>query len=260
MTPSDSTLSGKKIRVWTGGSGEALLLIHSAWGNAEMSWAGVWSELSATFTVIAPDLPGFGASDGLERPSLEANARILKELLDLRRIDRAVVAGNSFGAAVAIEFASLFPERTRRLVVVNGGYLPVVPGIVMKALSLPFIEKRFRSLMQNIAYTDSAFAKAFPQPDKLPHNFFQRIRENQETQARVVYETFRSQARPQTRPPVPSTIIWGIGDRLVTMRQARMIRKWLGDADFAAIDGAGHMPQMEQPRAFVEAMKSAAGA
>lgn len=170
-----------------------------------------------------------------------------------------MVAGNSFGVAVAIEFASLFPERTRRLVVVNGGYLPVLPGIVMKLLTLPFIEKRFRSLMQNIAYTDNAFAKAFPNPDKLPQGFFQRIRKNQEAQTRVVYETFRSQAGPQTRPSAPSTMIWGTGDRLVTMKQAGMIRKWLGDAAFAAIDGAGHMPQVEQPRAFVEAMKRAAG-
>ncbi|MHB8844806.1 MAG: alpha/beta fold hydrolase [Nitrospirota bacterium] len=260
MTPSDSTLSGKKIRVWAGGSGDALLLIHSAWGDAEMSWEGVWNDLSGSFAVIAPDLPGFGASERLDRPSLEANALILKELLDLRRIDRAVVAGNSFGAAVAIEFASLFPERARRLVVVNGGYLPVVPGFVMKALSLPFIEKRFRSLMQNIAYTDNAFAKAFPHPDKLPQGFFPRIRGNQETQARVVYETFRGQARPQTRSSVPSTMIWGTGDRLVTMKQAGIIRKWLGDADFAAIDGAGHMPQVEQPKAFVEAVKRAARA
>ncbi len=260
MTPSDITISRKKVHVWTGGTGPALLLLHSAWGDAEMSWTSVWNDLSASFAVMAPDLPGFGVSERLDKPSLEANARILKELLDLREIDRAVVVGNSFGVAVAIEFASLFPERTRRLVVINGGYLPVGPEIVRKVLSLPFVEKRFRSLMQNMAYTDKAFAKAFPNPDKLPQGFFQRIRRNKETQARAVYDTFSNQAKPQTRSSVPTTMIWGTGDRLVSMKHARIIRKWLGNADFVAIDGAGHMPQVEQPRAFVEAMKNAAGA
>ena len=43
------------------------------------------------------------------------------------------------------------------------------------------------------------------------------------------------------------------------MTQAGMIRKWLGNADFLPIDGAGHMPQVEDPEAFVKALKNAVG-
>jgi len=248
-------LSGKRVHVRTGGTGPALLLLHSAWGDAAMSWAPVWNELSRSFTVIAPDLPGFGASDSLDKPSLSAYAGILNELLDSQKTDRAIVAGNSFSAAVAIEFASSYPERTRRLVLVNGTNLPMMPGFMRKLIRIPAMEKRFRGFMRNFTYSDKAFAKAFPNPAKLPPGFFDRIRRNEETQSRNVFKTFINQAKPQTPPSVPATIIWGTGDRFTTMKQAGILRKWLGNADFVTIDGAGHMPQVERPDEFVEAIK-----
>lgn len=253
--PTDIVIAGKRVHAWTGGSGPALLLLHSAWGDAEMSWARVWNELSRSFTIIAPDLPGFGASDPLDEPTLFANANILKTLLDVQKAGQAIVAGNSFAAAIAIEFASSFPERTERLVLVNGGYLPVLPGFMKKLIRLRVVEERFRRFMRSVTYSDKALAKAFPDPAVLPPGFFERIRKNEEKQSRNVFNTFMNQAGPQAPPSVPSTLLWGTGDRLVTMRQAGALRTWLGTSAFVAIDGAGHMPQVERPREFVEAMK-----
>jgi pimeloyl-ACP methyl ester carboxylesterase len=253
--PKDIVLSGKRVRVWTNGAGPALLLLHSAWGDAEMSWAPIWNELGTHFTVIAPDLPGFGASEPLDKPTLAANARILKELLDVQKIESAIVVGNSFGVSVAIEFASFFPERTLCIVAVNGGYLPLLPGFIRKLILLPVVEKRFRAFIRNMNYSDKAFAKAFPNPAKLPPMFFDRIRRNEEKQAKIVFDTFMRQTKSQVPPSVPATMIWGTGDRLVTMTQAGIIRKWLGKPDFVPLEGAGHMPQVERPAEFVKAMK-----
>jgi pimeloyl-ACP methyl ester carboxylesterase len=253
--PTDLILSGKRVHVWTNGTGPALLLLHSAWGDAEMSWGPVWNELSRSFKIIAPDLPGFGTSEPLDTPSLAANARVLKELLDHEKADRAIVVGNSFGVTMAIEFASLYPERTRHLVLVNGGYLPALPGFMKNLISLPIVEKRFRALMRNMTYSDNAFAKAFPNPTSLPPGLIDRIRQNEEKQSRIVFDTFMKQVKPQTPPTVPMTIIWGTGDRLVTRKQAGSIQKWLGNVELVTIEDAGHMPQVERPGEFVEAMK-----
>ena len=204
MTPKDIMLSGKRVRVYTSGTGPALLLLHSAWGDAEMSWAPVWGGLSESFTVLAPDLPGFGASEPIEAPTLAANAAVMKELLDAQKINAATVVGNSFGATVAIEFASSFPGRTLCVVLVNGGYLPLIPGFLRSLISLPIAEKHFRAFMRNFNYSDKAFAKAFPNPGKLPPLFFDRIRRNEEKQSRIVFDTFMRQTRSQMPPPVPA--------------------------------------------------------
>jgi len=178
--PTDLVIAGKRLHAWTGGAGQALLLLHSAWGDAEMSWAPVWNELSRSFTVIAPDLPGFGASDPLDGPTLSANANILKTLLDDQKTGPAIVVGNSFAASIAIEFAASFPERAKHLVLVNGGYLPALPGFMKKLLRLRAVEERFRRFMRSFTYSDKAFAKAFPDPVALPPGFFDRIRKNED--------------------------------------------------------------------------------
>ena len=242
--PNDILLSGQRIRVWTGGQGQAPLLLHSAWGDANLSWAPVWNELSRSFTVIAPDLPGFGASEPFRLPSLAANAHLLRDLLDLRKVESAIVLGNSFGAAIALEFAAIFSDRTRCLVLVNGGFLPALPGFIKKILDVPFLEKQFRSLMRSMTYSDKAFARAFPNPSKLPPKFFEQIRANEEQQAEVVFDTFRNQAAPQRILSVPVTILWGTGDRLTTMKQAGLIRTWPFETQHVSIAGAGHMPQV----------------
>jgi pimeloyl-ACP methyl ester carboxylesterase len=108
-----------------------------------------------------------------------------------------------------------------------------------------------------MAYSDKALVKAFPDPSKLPPAFFDRIHQNEEKHSRVVFDTFMKQTKPQLPPRVPATIIWGTGDRLTTMKQAGILQKWLGNADFVTINGAGHMPQVESPAEFVEAVKKA---
>ncbi len=255
----DIVLSGKRLRYHRGGTGPVLLLLHSAWGDAALSWSPVWEELRRMFTVLAPDLPGFGASDPLDGPTLAADAAVLKGLLDGLKIDRAIVAGSSFGAGVAIEFGASFPGRTIRTIVVNGGYVPAIPGAVRWLASVPAVERRFRSMMRNFAYSDEAFAKAFPDPGALPPGFVERIRRNEETQARVVFDTFIRQKTPQRRPPGPVSIIWGTGDRLLTARQAEKLRAWLGNPKLVPVEGGGHLPQVDRPRQFVEAMKKVAG-
>jgi pimeloyl-ACP methyl ester carboxylesterase len=219
-----------------------------------MSWAPVWDELSRSFTVIAPDMPGFGASEPLDDPTLANNAQLLKDLLDHLKVGNAIVVGNSFGVAVAIEFASAFPERARHLVAMNGGYLPLIPGFLKQLIGLPAVEKRFRKFIRSMTYSDKAFSNAFPNPDKLPTGFFDRIRQYEGKHSRVVFDTVMRQSLPQKRPLVPATIIWGTGDRLTSMKQAAGLRKWLGKPDLVPINNAGHMPQVERPSEFVEAM------
>ena len=254
--PKDLTILGRRVHVWVGGTGPALLLFHSAWGDAEMSWSAVWKDLSRSFTIIAPDMPGFAQSDPLPIPTLAESARVMKSLVEGLRVDRVLVIGNSFGVAHAIEFASTFPDCTRHLVIVNGGYLPYVPTFLKKLISVPVIEKPFRSLMRNMVYSNKAFARAFPNPAALPPGFIERIRGYEDKHSRIVFDTAMNQPRPQSVPKVPTTVIWGTGDRLVSLNQRELIRKWLNNPSFIPIEGAGHMPQVERAEEFVAAVKS----
>jgi pimeloyl-ACP methyl ester carboxylesterase len=131
----------------TGGfdEGVTLVCLHSREGSSR-SFARFLPEMAADRSVYAPDLPGFGESDGAlgdsdaGRPDartavghVEA-ARAVAELatdLRLRQID---VLGVRFGAAVALDLASARPELVRRLVVVGAPPMDQIPLIKQPTL------------------------------------------------------------------------------------------------------------------------------
>jgi pimeloyl-ACP methyl ester carboxylesterase len=87
------------------GSGPALVLLHPLGGDRRV-WDPVLELLAPARTVIAVDLPGFGASPPLaETPTPAALAEALQRFLVEIDLDRPHVAGNSLGGWVALELA-----------------------------------------------------------------------------------------------------------------------------------------------------------
>jgi pimeloyl-ACP methyl ester carboxylesterase len=253
----DLVVSGGKLHFWKGGTGPGLLLLHSAWGDAAMSWDHVWDELTGSFTVIAPDLPGFGRSLKIAGPTLSSMAGVLKELLDALELNRVVVVGNSFGGSVARQFAGDFRETVSRLILVNGGYMPHLPALFRKLISIPIINRRVRRLMRRISFSPDALKRSFVDPAKLPPGFLEKIQENASEYSRVVFDSFMNIARPLPIPDAPTFLIWGAQDGLTPLTQAKALQRRIPGSLLISIEDAGHMPQLERPREFVMALISA---
>ncbi len=250
-------LSGGKLHFWKGGAGQALLLVHSAWGDAEMSWSSVWSRLSDAFTVIAPDLPGFGQSAPITPPTLSAMAQSLKELIEALNLESVIIAGNSFGAAVALQFACDFPEMTVKLILIDGGYMPAIPVVLRKLIAWRPVNRAFRRLMFYFSFSSRALKKSFVDPSQLPSDFIAKIRNNAPICAPVVFDAFMNLTVPCPFPKIPTFLIWGKQDGLTPISQAKALQKKFPGAMLIYIDGAGHMPQVERPKEFLTAMVSA---
>lgn len=87
------------------GDGPPLVLLHPLGGDRRV-WDPVLEAVSAVRTVVAVDLPGFGASRPLtETPTPAALARAVERFLAEIEVDRPHVAGNSLGGWVALELA-----------------------------------------------------------------------------------------------------------------------------------------------------------
>ena len=220
-----------------------------------MSWSGVWEELARSFTVVAPDMPGFGSSAPAEGPGVTESARVLSKMLDSLTVDKVVVTGNSMGVALAIEFASLFPARVDHLVVVNGSSLPHIPGFMKAIFRVSFLEKRFRRLIQNMSWSEAALAKGFPNPAALPAGFLDTVRSFKDRHGPLSFDMVMGQAAAQSRPQVPVTAIWGTGDKLVPRKQVQSFLRWLGQHVYIPMEGAGHMPQIERPGEFAAILR-----
>lgn len=69
--------------------------------------------------VIAPDLPGFGESEPIERPTFAAFADRVEALLAELRVKSLHLYLHDFGAAVGLHLAMRSPERIRSLIIQN---------------------------------------------------------------------------------------------------------------------------------------------
>ncbi len=252
------TLSGHTMHFWKGGAGPGLLLLHAAWGDAEMSWSRVWEPLSHAYTVIAPDLPGFGRSSPLLKPSLAGMAKRVRELFDAVHLDRVIAVGNSLSAAVAIQFANDYPTAVSHLVLVNGGYMPFIPSPIRKIIALPVVNQVFRRFIRHLTFSLQTLKRSFADPSGLPAGFFDTIQGNAPAHSRISFDIVMNMTEPLAKPSVPTLLVWGAQDGLVSMKQARALQKWMPEARLVTIESAGHMPQVEQPQEFVSVIRGLA--
>ena len=105
-----------------------MLLLHGFPDRADL-WRHQIDALKSDFTVIAPDLRGFGDSDtpdDVDAYRVGKSVGDVVAILDELGIEQTHVVGHDFGAAVAWAFALSVPERLDRLVVLSVGH-PGVP-------------------------------------------------------------------------------------------------------------------------------------
>jgi pimeloyl-ACP methyl ester carboxylesterase len=106
------------VNYYRGGSGQPVLYLHHLAGM--QGWEPVLANLATSFDVIAPYHPGWGPSAGLEEVDSGLDLVLhYADFLDHLGLERVDVLGHSIGAWMAAEFAAIYPDRVRRLVLVN---------------------------------------------------------------------------------------------------------------------------------------------
>ena len=107
------------LATWPGNAGP-ILCVHGITANCRC-WDVLAEALIPDYRVIAMDLRGRGQS---EKPptgySLDYHLRDINCLLNDLQLERVVIMGHSLGAFIALAFAAQYPERTDRLILVDG--------------------------------------------------------------------------------------------------------------------------------------------
>ncbi|RKQ94984.1 pimeloyl-ACP methyl ester carboxylesterase [Mycolicibacterium mucogenicum 261Sha1.1M5] len=127
-----------RVGVWdpvTPAAGEPTALAVHGVTASHLAWQFVVEELPG-IRILAPDLRGRGASNGVDGPAgMAAHAADLVAVLDAFGEPSVPVFGHSMGAFVAVTLAHLAPERVARLVLIDGGLpLDAPAGVSAEAL------------------------------------------------------------------------------------------------------------------------------
>jgi len=266
-----ATVHGESIAYVEAGEGPVLLLIHGIAGNFE-NWREVIEPLARHHTVIAPDLPGHGASGpGGGDYSLGALASGLRDLLVTLGHERVTLVGHSLGGGIAMQLAYQFPEIVERLVLVSSGGLGPEVSPVLRAAALPgadlFISatagvgQRLGSALgrglaavglrpnADVAEIARGYA-ALEDPDRRAA-FLATLRAVVGTRGQRV----DANARLYLAEAVPVLIVWGRRDSIIPVRHGEDAHRAIPGSRLEVFDDAGHMPQLEAGGRFVAALE-----
>ena len=243
------TVQGIDLEVLRRGSGRPIVLLH---GFQTVDRRAPFLELLARHgEVIAPSSPGFGQSP---RPKDFDTVYDLVHLylaaLDVLPGDKITLLGFSFGGWLAAEIAAACSRRLDKLVLVD----PL--GIKISDRETPDILDIFNRSPETARHA------SWHDPDRFAPDFnamsdealviYARNRE-----ALCLYAWHPYMYNPQlprwlSRIAVPTLLVWGANDGIATPDYGRAYSRLIPGSRFVLVEGAGHHPEIEQPKAFVE--------
>lgn len=96
----------------------ALVLLHGL-PNSSRNFRNIIEPLSRSVFVVAPDLPGFGASDVLPEATFAGFADCIEEMLSRLNVKERFIYLHDFGAPVGLQLAMRAPHLVRGLIIQN---------------------------------------------------------------------------------------------------------------------------------------------
>ncbi len=115
------TPEGRRLGYFEGGSGSPIILIPGMMATLEDMVLGPFDRLAQDHRVLAFDRPGYGKSDRrrLMDASPWAQARLIRDAVQGLGVDRPIVVGHSYGAAVALAWAMAYPGELGGIVAIS---------------------------------------------------------------------------------------------------------------------------------------------
>lgn len=245
---------GCRIRLMRGGAGDPLVYLHGASGA---SWLPFLHTLSKHFDVIAPEHPGFGESETPDwLDNIHDLAYFYLDLLDELKLAGAHLVGNSLGGWIAAELAVRSTRWLASLTLCDAAGIHVA-GVKQMDTFLCTDAQRLRDFFYDPKKAEAMIARVLsPEQEDV-------ALKNRTIVAKLVWQ-------PRDQDPhlhkwlhridVPTLLVWGDTDRLFPKEHALAYEKAIPGAKLVIIPQCGHVPQIEQPDAFVDALESFIGA
>lgn len=246
------------------GRGSPVLLIHgsgpgvSAWAN----WRLVLPELGKLTREIAPDMAGFGYSkvEGELSFSIDMWLNQLSTLLEGLGIDRVSIVGNSYGGGIALHFASMYPDKVDKIVLMGsvGASFPLTDGLdrvwgyggsreEMHELIGIFaynkdivtddlVDLRYQASMRDDV--QERFSALFPAPRQ---RWIEALKVDEVKLKALAHEVL---------------LIHGKNDEVIPLQASESLNSLIPNSRLLVIDKCGHWVQIEHTRTFIDKLIS----
>jgi 2-hydroxymuconate-semialdehyde hydrolase len=256
-------IDGRRTAVLEGGAGPALVLMHGGIECGGVVWAPIISRLCERYRVVIPDAPGLGESQPLTELNQAAFSTWLSQVMAITGDESPTLIAHSLLGTMAMRFAAAHPTALSRLVVYAApGVGPYrMPFALRKAAILFSLwpSRRNGERFERLAFADyDQIRRAQPDWIEAFGGYTReraRLGDVKRTMRQLIGTCTKEVPEPELRRiAVPTALIWGRADRFVPLTLAQGASERLG-WPLRVIDGAGHVPHVERPEAFLTAFE-----
>lgn len=242
-------------------------MLH-ALGLSHDTWTPLLPDLRKRYQVVAPDLPGHGASARVpagNEPTPALLAQVIAAGLSERGINRPHVVGNSLGGWLALELAKIGYARSATLIAPAGLWSDRTPTLTAAGLlAMRTLTRRFPGTVRTAANSALLkrvlFAGAVGNPARLPAAAAARIGSDLGSAAQFP-EIFRASLDRHFEGgqdiDVPVTVLFGAKDRILGTNARSLLHLPPHTRTFL-MPGAGHVPMWDVPELILAHIDSAA--
>ncbi len=237
------------------GQGEPVILIHAYSVDSRM-WNPQFAELAKHYKVIRYDLRGYGNTDRPIEGQRYSHAQDLNKLMYFLGIQKAHIVGLSMGAAVAVDFLALYPQKVLSATIVSGGIWnlsgPIDPNGAefIKKQGVEAYKKQWLERVLNICG---------PHKNEIQPQLQQMM--NDWSAWQVLHSESFGQFNPPAakqlkakKPNVPVLVLIGKYDSEGSIRAGEAVLEILPTAHKQYLPDAGHFSNMETPAEFNKAL------
>lgn len=237
------------------GQGRPIVLLHSLLADAS-SFDPLAALLAKTHRVIQLDLPGFGGSHPVAG-GLEAVAdRTAEAVRKLKLARKPIVLGNGYGGFVALLTVIRHPDLAERLVLADCGAAFDEPGRqAFRNMSAAASAKGLAAI-SDVAMR-RLFAPAFQEahPELIEQRRVRFLAVHPETFHAACAALASLDLREQAKGvKLPALVLVGEQDEATPPRMAQEVASLLPDARFVPLPGCAHVPQLQAPQQFLDAI------
>ncbi|MGH6769910.1 MAG: alpha/beta fold hydrolase [Xanthobacteraceae bacterium] len=245
-----------KLQIERRGKGPPLLLLPGEEGLEHE--APFLDELAKKYEVIILSAPGFGRStrpDWITGP--DDIAYMVLDVVDDLGLQNIPVVGFSFGGWIAAEMATKDDSFISKLVLVDPYGIKTGKPTEREIADVWLLGA---DEVTALKWHDAANAKR--DFKSMPEDKLTIVARDRETFARFGWEPYLHNPKLKHRLhriKVPTLLIWGENDGIVTTRYGETFRKLIPGTRLVTIPKAGHLPQIEQPQAFLAELNTFLG-
>ncbi len=255
------------------GEGFPIVIVHGLYGSSD-NWLTVGKKLSTSYKVYMIDQRNHGRSPNSEEHSYEAMKNDLAEFFDQQKIEKAILMGHSMGGKTAMCFASDYPERIEKLIVVD-----IAPKdyFLLNDESQYYLHNNILRAMLELDFgkIDSRkqvedFLNERIDSTQIVQFLLKNVHRNKENQlyewrlnVPVLYDNLDEIIKGvnahwfDDRLPItnyPVLFIKGANSNYILLEDYASIRRIYPEAEIVQIPDAGHWLHAEQPQLFMVAV------